>query len=91
MAGSWMSIIKGFGGMKVRDGQLHFDPFLPDQWDSYSFKIGFRDNILEIHVSSDGTDIQNHSETPISIFLSGEEKELPGHVVEEDQESEDEL
>src|SRR5690606_14760903 len=32
MAGTWMSIVKGFGGMRVRDGELHFDPFIPDQW-----------------------------------------------------------
>jgi len=39
MAGTWMSIVEGFAGMRIRDGYLAFDPFLPDQWKGYSFKI----------------------------------------------------
>src|SRR5690606_40862930 len=42
MAGSWMSIVEGFAGMKVRQGVLHFSPLLPDQWNSYSFFMHFR-------------------------------------------------
>src|SRR5690606_23701580 len=39
MAGTWMSVVKGFGGMRVKDGVLHFSPFIPDQWKSYSFRL----------------------------------------------------
>ena len=32
MAGTWMSIVEGFGGMRVKNNQLHFEPRIPVQW-----------------------------------------------------------
>jgi len=57
MAGTWMSIVKGFGGMKVINDKLHFSPFLPSHWNSYSFKINFRETHLEVVVNKEGTKI----------------------------------
>jgi len=54
MAGTWMSVVKGFGGMRVRDGKLHFTPFIPDQWKSYSFRLEFRDRVIKVKVGSGG-------------------------------------
>ena len=42
MAGTWLSIVEGFGGMHVVDNQLHFKPCLPAHWRSLSFKVIFR-------------------------------------------------
>ncbi|MGB2197976.1 MAG: family 65 glycosyl hydrolase domain-containing protein [Flavobacteriaceae bacterium] len=63
MAGTWMSIVEGFGGMRVKNNQLHFTPQIPKQWKSYSFKVNFRGTILKV--------IVNHTET--SFEVSGEE------------------
>jgi maltose phosphorylase len=40
MAGTWMSIVEGFGGMRVKDDCLHFSK--SQRMDGYSFKINFR-------------------------------------------------
>ncbi|WP_239714101.1 beta-phosphoglucomutase [Paenibacillus sp. 19GGS1-52] len=50
MSGSWMSIVNGFGGMRLYDGQLSFNPVLPLQWDSYRFKITNHGQLLDIFV-----------------------------------------
>jgi maltose phosphorylase len=71
MAGTWMSVIKGFGGMRVRNGKLHFNPFIPSKWKSYAFKIGFRGRILEIKVSKDGTKIERTEGDPLELYLNG--------------------
>ncbi len=42
MAGTWMGIVEGFAGMRIKDDTLCFDPFLPAAWHSFSFSIGFR-------------------------------------------------
>lgn len=55
MAGTWMSIVEGFGGMRVREGKLHFNPRIPAQWKGYSFKINFRNQILKVMVDAEGT------------------------------------
>ena len=52
MAGTWMSIVQGFGGMRVsEDGKLSFNPQIPKEWKSYSFTINFRNQILKIKVN----------------------------------------
>ena len=35
MAGTWMSIVEGFGGMRVKNDALHFTPRIPRQWEGY--------------------------------------------------------
>ncbi|OKP83131.1 beta-phosphoglucomutase [Paenibacillus sp. P32E] len=50
MAGSWMSIVNGFGGMRQYDGVLCFHPALPEQWQSYRFKITSRGQLLDVYV-----------------------------------------
>lgn len=52
MAGSWLAVVQGFAGMKLTDGQLSFQPFLPNKWEDYSFRIMFRSSKLEISVST---------------------------------------
>lgn len=59
MAGTWMSIVEGFGGMRVKNDALHFSPKIPKEWDGYSFKINFRNQILKV--------IVNHNETKITL------------------------
>ncbi len=50
MAGSWLSIVNGFGGMRLCGGMLSFNPTLPAQWDSYRFKLTSGGHLLDIYV-----------------------------------------
>ena len=59
MAGTWMSIVEGFAGMRVKNDSLAFSPRLPKAWDKLSFKINFRNQILKVAI--------NHKETTFSI------------------------
>jgi maltose phosphorylase len=76
MAGTWMSVVEGFGGMRVRDGQLAFNPFLPGKWKSFSFKVGFRGALLNVKVSQDGVQIINQSEKELSVKVYQHNYEL---------------
>jgi maltose phosphorylase len=71
MAGTWMSLVKGFGGMRVKEGKLCFDPFIPEQWKSYSFRLEFRGRVIKVKVSKDGTETLLESGEPMEIFLKG--------------------
>lgn len=70
MAGTWLSIVEGFGGMRVHDGTLHFHPVVPEQWNSFSFKILFRGVLLKIKVQKDIVQIQNQSEKDITLYMN---------------------
>ncbi|WDF56658.1 glycoside hydrolase family 65 protein [Mucilaginibacter sp. KACC 22063] len=74
MAGTWMSVVEGFGGMRVKDGKLSFQPFLPAKWNSFSFHVGFRGTLLNIKVSKDGVQITNHSEAETVVIVHGKEQ-----------------
>lgn len=71
MAGTWMSVVKGFGGMRVRDGKLHFSPFIPDQWKSYSFRIEFRGRVISVKVTKEKTETTLESGEPIEVLVNG--------------------
>ena len=51
MAGTWMTVVEGFGGMRVKNNVLSFYPQIPKNWESYSFNIRFRGNLLSILVN----------------------------------------
>ncbi|MFM8851381.1 MAG: glycosyl hydrolase family 65 protein, partial [Cytophagales bacterium] len=76
MAGTWMSVIKGFGGMRVKDGMVHFSPYLPDQWKSYSFRVDFRGRVLRVNVLKEKTEVQLESGEPMEIVLHGAKVQL---------------
>ncbi len=59
MAGTWMSIVEGFGGMRIKNDTLYFSPKIPKEWQGYSFKINFRSQILKVEI--------NHKETIFSV------------------------
>ncbi len=76
MAGTWMSIVEGFGGMRVKEDQLEFSPQIPDQWQAYSFKVNFRDQILKVTVTSDQTKFLLEGDSAIEIKVNGETVEV---------------
>jgi maltose phosphorylase len=57
MAGTWMTVIKGFAGMEVKNDQLIFSPLLPKNWESLSFKINFRDQVKHVFIDRSVTKI----------------------------------
>jgi len=76
MAGTWMSVVEGFGGMRVRDGKLLFNPFLPGKWQSFSFNIGFRGTFINVKVEQDLVRIQHLSGPNLTLLIKGAEFDL---------------
>lgn len=74
MAGTWMSVVKGFGGMRVKNGALHFNPFIPDQWKSYSFRLEFRGRVLNVRVDKAGVTTKLEEGEPIDVFIGTAKK-----------------
>ena len=72
MAGTWMSIVEGFGGMRVKNDTLHFSPKIPKEWKAYSFKINFRNEILKVSVSQSGTTFTIDGNQDLQIVVNGE-------------------
>ena len=69
MAGSWMSVVRGFAGMRVRDGQLAFDPFLPAGWTGFRFKVRFRHRLLAVDIAEGRCTVTRLEGEPLDIRL----------------------
>ncbi|MFW5999581.1 MAG: glycoside hydrolase family 65 protein [Halanaerobiaceae bacterium] len=64
MGSTWMVIVQGFAGMRVYKNRLSFNPYLPEDWDGYEFKIMFRDCRIKVRVDR---------ELVLYVLLEGEQ------------------
>ena len=54
MAGSWLGLVQGFGGLRVVGGRLQFAPTLPVAWKGYGFNLRWRGCALRVDVDARG-------------------------------------
>ncbi len=71
MAGTWMSIVEGFGGMRVKSNQLHFEPRIPEQWKGYSFKVNFRNAVVKVEVNHQETKVSVEGNQEVEVIING--------------------
>lgn len=76
MAGTWLSVVEGFGGMRVKNNQLSLHPVLPKNWNSYSFKIGFRKAIVTVKFDGKKVSLTNESEHALNLSVFGKDEHL---------------
>ena len=80
MAGTWMSVVQGFGGMRVwEDGILSFNPQIPAEWKSYSFTINFRGNIIKVYKSQTECKFFNESGNEVKMMVANNEVLIPSN------------
>ena len=70
-AGSWMALVFGFGGVRDFDGQLTFDPRLPQRFRSLGFSLRFHDRQLRIQLSHDEESYRLDEGEPLEIVVRG--------------------
>ena len=79
MAGTWMAVVKGFGGMRVYDDLLHFNPYLPKAWTSIAFKVRFRGASLEVKIGKKDVQVSNLSDKNLDVIIYGEKQNIAAH------------
>ena len=72
IAGAWMNIVYGFGGLRSDGDLMAIAPVLPKIWENYSFKIQVDGSVLEVKVLSDKLEL-TVTGGPVRITLYGEE------------------
>lgn len=71
MAGAWMCIVNGFAGMRAHNGILSFNPYLPESWEEYNFKITYRDRLIRVKIDKNGPTYELLMGEDIDIVQSG--------------------
>lgn len=85
MAGSWQVIVRGFAGMKILDNMLDFDPTIPRKWNSYTFKVNFRERTLQMQVGKEvikitlveGNELNIRIRNVVHVLTKGKEQTIP--------------
>ena len=67
--------------MRVKDNTLHFAPKIPKEWQGYSFKINFRNQIVKVTVDQKATQIALEGNTAITIVVNGKEIAVAANAV----------
>ena len=76
MAGTWLAIVEGFGGMRIFNDKVILNPLIPSNWQSYSFLARFRGILFKVKVVKDYVTVSNLSEKPLNMIISGKECQL---------------
>jgi len=76
MAGTWMRIVEGFGGLRIKNDCLSFTPKIPKEWTGYTFNVNFRNQIIRVSVSQEGTSFNLEGDEELMIYVDGKELKI---------------
>jgi maltose phosphorylase len=76
MAGTWLSMVEGFAGIRIQDDTLIVNPLIPKAWSKYSFQILLKNNPIVISVTHNQVEIENRGALPIKMILNGKLNEV---------------
>lgn len=72
-AGSWQSVVLGFGGLRIQaDGILRIDPQLPSHWQKLGFKVNYQGVPLLVEITHVDVQVSSPIDTTMS-YQVGEE------------------
>jgi kojibiose phosphorylase len=80
--GTWQMMVCGFGGFRVRNGQMTFKPWLPPDWNAVDFRLKWHGNTVSVSADhSSATFVlsgpEGHRET---ITVNGHETTLQANM-----------
>ncbi len=53
MGGTFMAIVYGFSGLRIKESGIYFAPAIPKQWEGYQFQINYEDSQIKVEVNSE--------------------------------------
>jgi maltose phosphorylase len=76
MAGTWLSMVEGFAGIRIEEDTLIINPLIPKAWKNYSFQILFKNNPIIISVSKEQVLIENRGQQSVKLLVNGNLSEV---------------
>jgi maltose phosphorylase len=68
--------------MRIKNDTLSFEPKIPQQWDGYSFKVNFRNQILKVNVTQGNTKFELTGDNHLEIIVNGKSVKIkPNQLV----------
>ncbi len=51
MGGTFMAIVYGFAGLRIKESGIYFAPVIPKNWKAYRFQINYEDSQIRVEVN----------------------------------------
>ena len=86
LAGSWIAVVAGFGGMRVKEGSLSFAPRLPADITRLAFRVLYRGRCVEVIATGDTATYRlldgeplpvRHYETTLTLGTEAQAQPIP--------------
>lgn len=81
MGGCYMAVVYGFAGLRFDRNVISFDPFVPDAWDGYQFRLRYQGRLMQIMVDKGKTRIELLEGDPIAISVHGSKETVGSSAV----------
>lgn len=76
IGGTWMAIVFGFAGVRVKESGLSLRPVLPSAWKGYAFRLAYHGQVLSVSVSEKQLEFQLTEGNRLSFRLYDQPVEL---------------
>lgn len=73
MAGTYMAVVYGFGGLRLKESGICISPVLPLGWSGYRFKICYRGNRFTVTVKNKSCILEMEQGAALKIMVYGKE------------------
>ena len=74
MGGAWLGLVFGFAGLRLKEDGLHFRPHLPEGWQSFRFRLRWRDSLVEAKMGPAGLSFTLLEGPAFELRVNGEKR-----------------
>lgn len=71
IAAAWVTIVFGFGGLRLTEAGVSLNPSLPEAWQGYSFQLRVRESVIRVMVTRAGSALALVRGEPVTVLLNG--------------------
>ncbi|MFF2017681.1 glycoside hydrolase family 65 protein [Paenibacillus sp. NPDC058177] len=76
MGGTWMAIVYGFAGTRLKESGLSLAPSIPSGWEKYAFRLTFRGRLIAVTITTGNVELELLEGEALSLNLYGQSVEL---------------
>jgi len=68
LGGVYMSVVYGFGGLRIKEGSVSIAPTLPKKWNAYTFRLSVQGKLTQVKVTEETVEIEAEQEVLLKIY-----------------------
>lgn len=67
VGGTWQTVVHGFAGLAIKSDRIVLNPWLPKKWDLLSFRVRWRDRLVNLEISHRDVSIRIDADEELAL------------------------